>query len=79
MLDFFVIWTLGKKLQENFVPCRNLFIHKIASGNFVYDLAAILSRADELDILAILLGADVFCISCIYDSLMSIECHKTNG
>ena len=43
-----VNWTLGNKIQRNFNLHTKLFIGENASGNIVYEMAAILSRGDEL-------------------------------
>ena len=41
-------WTLRDKLQWNFNQNTKHFIHKNASENIVFEMAAILSRGDEL-------------------------------
>ena len=41
-------WTLGNKLQWNFNQNTRLFIHENASENIICEMAAILSRGDEL-------------------------------
>ena len=43
-----VKWTLRNKIQWNFHQNTKLFIHKNASENIVCEMAAIVSRGDEL-------------------------------
>ena len=48
MLDYFVEWDLGNKFPWKFKQNAKLFFHENAFENIICEMAAILSREDEL-------------------------------